>query len=123
MKIETKFNQGEEAYFVMSKTKEIENVICPNCKGKSNINYNGGKYQCVSGVCHGGKTDIKKLVWVILFGKITEIYFDIKEGLKYEIWDYQDNLGGGILEEKEIFKSYDDAKKYLNENGFEEEKI
>ena len=55
MNIQSKFKSGEEVYYIRPETIcRQTNIVCPACRGKSNIEIDGEKLDCRSRFIHNG---------------------------------------------------------------------
>ncbi len=99
MKIETKFNVGDEV-FVCQKHSKCERVTCKICMGKGNVLINGKYFQCPE--CYGNKiTDgewtttytAEKRIIVKVVTSTTNNNGDIQVHIKYIVRENNPNYG------------------------------
>lgn len=118
MRLESKYNFGDEVYWIHHHTKEIKQT-CEYCEGKGDITYKDKKIQCPE--CYGRGTISKwtQPIWqlsrdLLTIGQIQiTAQKKLERAAKQEIYymAYSTGIGGGSLyHEKDLFLSEEEAQ-------------
>ena len=128
MKLETKFDLGEEVWHTKSKVKEIVLNPCKYCNGEGKVELkNDDKIVCPR--CYGTKGTQKTLYLIepnTNMSKIGQVRVEVgKDNIGISYMLFATGVGSGISHpEERIFKTKEDGQKYCDDkNKIREDKF